>query len=63
MPYRAKRFAWGKALAWYFRELLGENAYDKYLVSHAKAHPGSQPLTRRQFYRRRGDQASPTGCC
>ncbi|MCK1797380.1 YbdD/YjiX family protein [Streptomyces sp. XM4193] len=44
-------------LRWYWRELTGESAYDRYLA-HARAHnPGASPLSRREFERRRTDAA------
>jgi uncharacterized short protein YbdD (DUF466 family) len=47
------------------RSLSTDDAYDKYLTHHAKAHAGVPPLGRRAFYMRQ-QQAKWTGvsrCC
>jgi uncharacterized short protein YbdD (DUF466 family) len=47
------------------RSLSTDDAYDKYLVHHAAAHQGEQPLSRRAFYMRQ-QQEKWTGvsrCC
>ena len=41
---------------WYAREVLGENAYDRYLAHHRRDHPGEPVLSRREFECRRMDQ-------
>jgi uncharacterized short protein YbdD (DUF466 family) len=57
-----------QAIHWYMRELTGEAAYEHY-AAHARQHsPGSPPLTRREFERRRTDarEADPREgfrCC
>lgn len=42
---------------WWVRELSGESAYDKYLVNHARLHPGQPPLGERAFWRAKADDA------
>ena len=32
------------------RSLSTDDAYDRYLAHHARAHPGARPLSRRAFY-------------
>jgi uncharacterized short protein YbdD (DUF466 family) len=32
------------------RTVTGDNAYDRYLQHHEQTHPGTPPLTRREFY-------------
>lgn len=52
-------------LRWYVRELTGGGAYDRYLAAH-RSQPHAQPLSRREFERRRSDllDASPgIRCC
>jgi uncharacterized short protein YbdD (DUF466 family) len=48
---RPIKYAWG-----YLKEISGENAYDRYLEMHAATHPGKQPMSRGEFYRRRQDE-------
>ena len=40
--------AW-RGVRWYLAELTGENQYDRYLERHAREHPGTPPLPRREF--------------
>lgn len=59
------RRAW-RAVRWYLRETSGETAYEKYLVRHARAHPGRAPVPERDFWRARADRAAGrphAGCC
>ena len=47
------------------RSLSTDDAYDRYLAHHARAHPGARPLSRRAFYMRQ-QQEKWTGvsrCC
>jgi uncharacterized short protein YbdD (DUF466 family) len=50
---------------WYLREVTGESGYDKYLARHEQAHPGTEPMSRREFERRRMDErdARPQSRC
>lgn len=51
-------------LRWYVRELSGEAKWDEY-VEHCRRH-GHPPMTRREFERRRADQAEAAPqarCC
>jgi uncharacterized short protein YbdD (DUF466 family) len=34
------------------RQLSGDDAYERYLVHHARAHPAEKPLTRKEFFKR-----------
>ncbi|MBJ7451150.1 MAG: YbdD/YjiX family protein [Blastococcus sp.] len=55
--------AW-QGVRWYLREFTGEARWDRYL-EHCAAH-GHEPMTRREFERRRSDalEANPvTSCC
>ena len=54
------RYAWE-----YLKEISGENAYDRYLQTHAATHPGKSPITRGEFYRARQDEkfANPGSRC
>ena len=50
-----------RLLGWYVRELLGENAYERYVEHRGRAHPGEPVLSRREFEDRR---TRPTvRCC
>ncbi len=40
----------------YFKEISGENAYDRYLALHTATHPGKPPMSRSEFYRNRQDE-------
>ncbi|MDQ5829365.1 MAG: YbdD/YjiX family protein, partial [Actinomycetota bacterium] len=35
----------------YFKEITGENAYDRYLALHTATHPDKPPMSRSEFYR------------
>ena len=54
------------ASAWsLIRTLATDDAYDRYLAHHARAHAGSPPLSRRAFYLKQ-QQCKWTGvsrCC
>jgi uncharacterized short protein YbdD (DUF466 family) len=55
-----------RGVLWYLRELTGEADYDRYLIRHAREHPGAEPLSRRAFERARTDRttAGPgSRCC
>lgn len=61
---RARRTA--SAFRWYWRELMGETKYAKYLAVHELDHPGCPPMTEREFWRaraRQDDLDPPTRCC
>lgn len=45
----------GRAL-WYLREVMGENAYERYLEHQRRRHPDQPALSRREFERRRMDE-------
>jgi uncharacterized short protein YbdD (DUF466 family) len=52
-------------VGWYLREVTGEGDYDRYVAHHACHHPGEQPLSRRDFERRRMDERerNPRASC
>lgn len=55
-----------RAFHQYVRDLLGESAYDRYVVAHRRDHPEHEPLTPREWWRQRSDEMerSPqTRCC
>ena len=55
--------AW-RGVRWYLREFTGEARWDAYL-EHCAEH-GHTPMTRREFERRRSDEAEKTPisrCC
>ncbi|WGW10859.1 YbdD/YjiX family protein [Saxibacter everestensis] len=64
-----------RGIGWYFRELMGDNAYRNYLASWRRTHPsadgcdvgtGNGPMTEREFWRARTDDqdANPgPRCC
>lgn len=45
------------------REMAGERAYEHYLARHAAHHPGTRPMSEREFWRQRGGQEPPVRCC
>jgi len=50
-------FRFSLAGAWRFlRRLSGDDAYERYLVHHAQAHPGDRPLCRKAFFKREQDR-------
>ena len=48
----APRTAWQclRALWRWLREVSGDDAYERYLCHHARAHPGVHAPSRREFY-------------
>lgn len=52
-----------RGVRWYLREFTGEARWDRYL-EHCAAH-GHEPMTRREFERRRSDalEANPGARC
>lgn len=47
------------------RSLATDDAYDKYLAHHARAHAGSPPMSRRAFYleQQQGKWTGVSRCC
>jgi uncharacterized short protein YbdD (DUF466 family) len=45
----------GARVLWYLREVMGENACERYLEHQRRDHPEACALTRREFERRRMD--------
>lgn len=57
---------WLRALRWYVHELLGDTAYARYVRRHEATHPGAEPLSEREFWRRRWadlEAATVSRCC
>ena len=54
-----------RAAAWYVREVVGENDYDKYVAHLARRHPGRPLPSRRDFERAKTDrmEADPKARC
>lgn len=61
-PRARARGVW-RSLRWWWRGVLGANAYEKYVARHRVEHPDHEPMTEREFWRRRQDAAPPKGCC
>lgn len=56
----------GRGIRWYITTLMGDRAYDTYVAHLARVHPGTTPLTERQFWRQKmADQDANPGarCC
>ena len=47
------------------RTVTGDNAYDRYLQHHEQTHPGTPPLSRREFYEESQDMkwSGINRCC
>lgn len=54
-----------RAIAWYVKGLMGEDAYQKYQAHQLAVHPGKPFMTERQFWRDHADRqdANPQGRC
>ncbi|MHA7280738.1 YbdD/YjiX family protein [Arthrobacter sp. MDT2-2] len=54
-----------RELAWLFKGVMGENAYQAYLDHHGRTHPGGPPMTEREFWRDKTDRqdTNPEGRC
>jgi uncharacterized short protein YbdD (DUF466 family) len=52
-------------VVWFFKGVMGENAYAAYLEHHEASHCSEPPMTERQFWRDRTDRqdANPQGRC
>jgi hypothetical protein len=51
-------------LGWYLREFFGDTAYERYRQRHAACSgSGHEPLSQREYYKRRGATRGATGCC
>lgn len=49
-----------------WRDMTGESAYERYLARHAREHPDHEPMSAREFWHARAEQAETqisTGCC
>ena len=55
---------WAAATVAWLRAVSGDDAYERYLTHHARAHEGS-PLSRRQFYEEREKRkwSGVSRCC
>lgn len=45
----------GRGIRWYLTSLMGDNAYAVYVAHQRRTHPGTEPLTERQFWRQKMD--------
>lgn len=56
---------WISAASWYVRALLGEDRYRQYVQHQSRAHPGTVPLSEREFWRmiHREQDLNPSGRC
>lgn len=48
---------------WWWRSLMGDNDYRRYLVSMARARPDEPVLTEREFWRHKHDGPAAPRCC
>ena len=55
----------GRAVGWFVRGLVREDAYEKYVAHMAVTHPDRRPMPERAFWREQSDrqEASPEGRC
>jgi uncharacterized short protein YbdD (DUF466 family) len=53
------------AARWYVREVMGDNAYQRYLDHHSSHDPTAAPLSERDYWRTRyrDQEARPQGRC
>lgn len=55
-----------RGIRWYMTNLMGDNAYKTYVAHLAATHPGTTPMTEREFWRARyAEQDANPGsrCC
>ncbi|MFS0866150.1 YbdD/YjiX family protein [Microbacterium sp. 179-B 1A2 NHS] len=45
----------GRGIRWYMTTLMGDSAYATYVAHQRRTHPGSEPLTEREFWRQKMD--------
>ena len=50
---------------WLLRGMLGEHAYASYVAHHEREHPGTPPMSEREFWRQKAtdDEANPQARC
>ncbi|NKX56329.1 YbdD/YjiX family protein [Arthrobacter mobilis] len=58
------RAGW-QGFVWYVKAVLGEDAYQVYLDHHRRVHPGTEPMSEREFWRDKMDRQdrNPQGRC
>jgi len=63
-PLALLRRGW-HGFVWYFKGIMGEHAYQAYLDHHRVVHPGTRPMTEREFWRDKMDRQdrNPQGRC
>ena len=44
-----------RAVRWYVTSMMGDNAYEVYVAHQRRAHPGTEPMGERAFWRDRDD--------
>lgn len=58
--------ATARQIRWYWRSLMGDDLYERYVAHRRRTHPGEPVLTERQYWRMRhaAVEANPqTRCC
>jgi uncharacterized short protein YbdD (DUF466 family) len=56
----------GRAVGWYWKSLMGDNHYERYVEHRARRHPGDPVLTEREYWRQRhaaADANPGARCC
>jgi uncharacterized short protein YbdD (DUF466 family) len=58
------RRSWGAA-RWYVHEVMGDNAYQRYLDHHRSHNPTAEPMSESDYWRvrYRDQETSPQGRC
>ncbi|MFW0787293.1 YbdD/YjiX family protein [Gordonia sp. CPCC 206044] len=54
------------AIAWYVGSVMGDRDYARYVERHAATHPGSEPMSEREYWRARyaaQDRNPGARCC
>lgn len=53
-----------RQVRWYVSNLMGDNAYERYVARHAVEHPGHPPMPERQWWRERSNgMEKQVRCC
>ncbi|MDA2894507.1 YbdD/YjiX family protein [Mycolicibacterium sp. BiH015] len=53
-------------IGWYWKSLMGDNHYERYLDHHARTHPGGEAMSEREYWRHRhaaADADPGARCC
>ena len=46
-----------------WRGVMGADAYDRYVARHRVEHPDHEPMSEREWWRCRQEEADVKGCC